>query len=50
LTNVKNAANAAIVLYEDPICGVVSSGESENEYKVPTLSFWTVYLPARTWA
>jgi hypothetical protein len=50
LTNVKNAANAAIVLYEDPICGVVSTGEGFNEYNVPTLSFWTVYLPARTFA
>ena len=50
LTNVKNAANAAIVLYVDPVCGVVSSGVGKNEYGVPTLSFWTAYLPARTWA
>ena len=49
LTNVKNAANAAIVLFVDPVCGVVSSGRGTNEYGVPTLSFWSVYLPARTW-
>jgi hypothetical protein len=44
LTNV-TAAAAALVPYVNPIVGVVSGGRSVNEYNVPTLEFWTVYLP-----
>jgi len=45
LTNVRNVGNDPIRPYQDPICGVVSKGRSANEYGVPTLEFWTVYMP-----
>jgi hypothetical protein len=42
----QGGANAALVLYTDPICGVVSGGGKQtNHNNVSTLSFWTVYLP-----
>lgn len=44
LTNV-TAGDAALVAYVNPIVGVVSGGRSTNEYNIPTLEFWTVYLP-----
>ncbi len=37
--------NASAVQFVNPICGVVSSGAHTNHNGVPTLSFWSVWLP-----
>ena len=34
------------VAYTDNICAVVSRGQYTNQYRVPVLAFWPVYLPA----
>ena len=40
--------NQSAVQYVNAVCGVVSSGASNNHNGVQTLSFWSVYLPAGT--
>ena len=38
-------ANAALTLYTNNVCGVVSTGKATNQHNVSMLSLWTVYLP-----
>lgn len=37
--------NNGVVQYVNPVVGVVSSGKHTNHNGIPTLSFWSVYLP-----
>lgn len=39
-------SNAALVLYTDSICAVVSRGAYANHYRRNVLAFWPVYLPS----
>lgn len=40
--------NNGVVQYVNPVVGVVSSGKHTNHNGVPTVSFWSVWLPAGT--
>jgi hypothetical protein len=37
--------NNGVVQFVNPVVGVVSSGKHVNHNGIPTLSFWSVYLP-----
>jgi len=45
LTNRNIADSAKNAPYVDPVCGVVSKHSTTNEYQIPTIEFWTTYLP-----
>lgn len=44
ITN-KNSSAGALVAGTHPICGVVSKINTANEYGIPTIEFWSVYMP-----
>jgi len=46
--NAGKLTNQSAVQYVNPVCGVVSSGETKNHNGIDSLSFWSVWLPAGT--
>lgn len=45
LTTAGSGAAGDVKQFVDPVCGVLSRGEYNNEHGIPVICYWTVWLP-----